>query len=65
MIHGEAVVMRLLDRTDAALGTEHIGMAARDRGEFDKILDIERVVAPYAATHMARKLWRLATMSKD
>jgi precorrin-2 dehydrogenase/sirohydrochlorin ferrochelatase len=27
--------------------------------EFDKIADIERVIAPYAATHMARKIWRL------
>jgi general secretion pathway protein E/type IV pilus assembly protein PilB len=40
MIHGEAVVLRILDRTDAVLGTEHIGMAARDRKEFDKILDM-------------------------
>src|SRR3954469_5096737 len=40
MIHGEAVVLRILDRTDAVLGTEHIGMAARDRHEFDKILDM-------------------------
>ncbi len=40
MIHGEAVVLRILDRTDAVLGTEHIGMAPRDRKEFDKILDM-------------------------
>ena len=40
MIHGEAVVMRILDRGDAVLGTEHLGMAARDRGHFDKILDM-------------------------
>jgi general secretion pathway protein E/type IV pilus assembly protein PilB len=40
MIHGEAVVLRILDRTDAVLGTEHIGMAERDRKEFDKILDM-------------------------
>ncbi len=40
MIHGEAVVLRILDRGDAVLGTEHIGMAARDRREFDKILDM-------------------------
>jgi general secretion pathway protein E len=40
MIHGEAVVMRILDRMDAALGTEHIGMAERDRKEFDKILEM-------------------------
>ena len=40
MIHGEAVVLRILDRGDAALGTEHIGMAERDRNEFDKILEM-------------------------
>jgi general secretion pathway protein E/type IV pilus assembly protein PilB len=40
MIHGEAVVLRILDRGDAALGTEHVGMAARDREQFDKILDM-------------------------
>src|SRR5437868_1108401 len=32
---------------------------------FDKILDIERVVATYAATHMARKLWRLVFAATD
>jgi siroheme synthase (precorrin-2 oxidase/ferrochelatase) len=26
---------------------------------FDKIADIERIIAPYAATHMAHKMWRL------
>jgi len=40
MIHGEAVVLRILDRGDALLGTEHLGMSARDRGHFDKILDM-------------------------
>jgi type II secretion system protein E len=40
MIHGEAVVLRILDRGDAMLGTEHVGMAERDRAEFDKILDM-------------------------
>jgi general secretion pathway protein E/type IV pilus assembly protein PilB len=40
MIHGEAVVLRILDRSDAVLGTEHVGMAERDRREFDKILDM-------------------------
>ena len=40
MIHGEAVVLRILDRGDMQLGTEHLGMAARDRGHFDKILDM-------------------------
>jgi general secretion pathway protein E/type IV pilus assembly protein PilB len=40
MIHGEAVVMRILDRGDMQLGTEHIGMSARDRSHFDRILDM-------------------------
>jgi general secretion pathway protein E/type IV pilus assembly protein PilB len=40
MIHGEAVVLRILDRGDAMLGTEHLGMSARDRAHFDKILDM-------------------------
>jgi len=40
MIHGEAVVLRILDRGDAALGTEHVGMSARDREQFDRILDM-------------------------
>ncbi|MFI5381800.1 MAG: GspE/PulE family protein [Tepidisphaerales bacterium] len=40
MIHGEAVVLRILDRGDAALGTEHLGMAASDRAHFDRILDM-------------------------
>jgi len=40
MIHGEAVVLRILDRGDALLGTEHLGMAARDREHFDRILDM-------------------------
>src|SRR3954470_7368984 len=40
MIHGEAVVLRILDRGDTVLGTEHLGMAARDRTHFDKILEM-------------------------
>src|SRR6185312_15395053 len=40
MIHGEAVVLRILDRGDAVLGTEHVGMAAHDRAQFDKVLDM-------------------------
>ncbi|MGA2497321.1 MAG: GspE/PulE family protein [Tepidisphaeraceae bacterium] len=40
MIHGEAVVLRILDRGDAVLGTEHLGMAASDRAHFDRILDM-------------------------
>ena len=40
MIHGEAVVLRILDRGDAVLGTEHLGMAPRDRAHFDEILEM-------------------------
>ena len=40
MIHGEAVVLRILDRGDAILGTEHLGMSQRDRYHFDRILDM-------------------------
>jgi general secretion pathway protein E/type IV pilus assembly protein PilB len=40
MIHGEAVVLRILDRSDAILGVEHLGMADRDRRHFDKLLEM-------------------------
>ena len=40
MIHGEAVVLRILDRGDAMLGLEHLGMSARDRGIWDQVLDL-------------------------
>ncbi|HEX8520744.1 MAG TPA: GspE/PulE family protein [Tepidisphaeraceae bacterium] len=40
MIHGEAVVLRILDRGDAMLGVQHLGMAARDKGHFDRILEM-------------------------
>lgn len=40
MIHGEAVVLRILDRGDAMLGTHHLGMSEHDRYHFDKILDM-------------------------
>src|SRR5207302_11195648 len=40
MIHGEAVVLRILDRGDATLGLEHLGMSDRDRGIWDKVLDM-------------------------
>ncbi len=40
MIHGEAVVLRILDRGDAILGLEHLGMSARDRGIWDRVLDL-------------------------
>jgi general secretion pathway protein E len=38
MRHGEAVVLRLLDRNSALLGLEKLGMSARDRGSFRRIL---------------------------
>jgi general secretion pathway protein E/type IV pilus assembly protein PilB len=40
MIHGEAVVLRILDRSDAILGIEQMGMAERDFKAFSKLLDL-------------------------
>ncbi len=40
MIHGEAVVLRILHRSTALLGTEHIGMDARERAIFDQVLEM-------------------------
>jgi type II secretion system protein E len=40
MIHGEAVVLRILDRSDAILGIEHMGMAERDQKAFIRLLDM-------------------------
>ncbi len=40
MLHGEAVVLRLLDRGAMLLGLEHLGMAERDRRLFERILDL-------------------------
>src|SRR5688500_10975919 len=40
MIHGEAVVLRILDRSDAIRGIEHMGMADRDFKHFKKLLDL-------------------------
>ena len=40
MIHGEAVVLRILDRGDASLGLEHLGMSKRDNTIWEKILDL-------------------------
>src|ERR1700722_5277754 len=40
MIHGEAVVMRILDRGDAMLGLEHLGMSKRDRNAWERVLDM-------------------------
>jgi len=40
MIHGEAVVLRILHRMSALMGTEHLGMASRDRILFDQVLEM-------------------------
>jgi len=40
MIHGEAVVLRILDRGDALLGLEHLGFSARDRRAWERVLDL-------------------------
>ena len=40
MIHGEAVVLRILDRGDTILGLEHLGMSARDNRIWQKVLDM-------------------------
>ncbi len=40
MLHGEAVVLRLLDRSAALLGLEHLGMSPRDRQVFEQALTV-------------------------
>jgi type II secretion system protein E len=40
MIHGEAVVLRILDRGDASYGLEYLGMAKRETMIWDQILDL-------------------------
>ncbi|HOF19071.1 MAG TPA: ATPase, T2SS/T4P/T4SS family [Phycisphaerae bacterium] len=40
MLHGEAVVLRLLDRGATLLGLEHVGMDGRDRAAFERILEL-------------------------
>jgi len=40
MLHGEAVVLRLLDRSATLLGLEHLGMAEDDRRVFQRILGL-------------------------
>jgi len=40
MLHGEAVVLRLLDRSAALLGLEHLGMSEGDRAAFERILGL-------------------------
>ena len=40
MLHGEAVVLRLLDRSAALLGLAQLGMSAADRTVFARILEL-------------------------
>ncbi len=40
MLHGEAVVLRLLDRSTTLLGLEHLGMSERDRRTFERVLEL-------------------------
>jgi len=40
MLHGEAVVLRLLERSAALLGLERLGMSADDRSAMERILDL-------------------------
>src|SRR5207237_442871 len=40
MIHGEAVVLRILDRGDTILGLEHLGFSGRDNAAWTKVLDL-------------------------
>ena len=40
MLHGEAVVLRLLDRSAALLGLEQLGMSERDRNTLEKVLEM-------------------------
>jgi len=40
MIHGEAVVLRILDRGDAILGLEHLGFAKRDARAWEEVIQL-------------------------
>ncbi len=40
MIHGEAVVLRILDRGDTILGLEHLGFSGRDKRIWERVLDL-------------------------
>ncbi len=40
MLHGEAVVLRLLDRSSPLLGMERLGMAKHDRDHMERVLDL-------------------------
>ncbi|HWB59032.1 MAG TPA: ATPase, T2SS/T4P/T4SS family, partial [Chthoniobacteraceae bacterium] len=45
MLHGEAVVMRLLRQSTGVLGLEALGMVERDRKLFNRILDMPHGIA--------------------
>ena len=40
MLHGEAVVLRILDRGDAMMGLEHLGMGRRDRAAWERVIEL-------------------------
>jgi general secretion pathway protein E/type IV pilus assembly protein PilB len=40
MLHGEAVVLRLLDRSAPLLGLEHLGMSSADRRSLETVLEL-------------------------
>ena len=40
MLHGEAVVLRLLDRSATLLGLEHLGMSPHDRRIIERVLEL-------------------------
>jgi len=40
MIHGEAVVMRILERGDMKLGLDYMGLSERDLATFNKVLQL-------------------------
>ena len=40
MIHGEAVVLRILDRGDMKFGLEYLGMSQEDQAHFHKVLQL-------------------------
>ncbi|MEX0744675.1 MAG: GspE/PulE family protein [Phycisphaeraceae bacterium] len=45
MLHGEAVVLRLLDRGNALLGLDMLGMASRDREALERVLELPHGIA--------------------
>jgi len=45
MLHGEAVVMRLLRQDAGLIGLEGLGMEARDREHFNRVLDMPHGIA--------------------